>query len=111
MTRAIQHTISQRDDVQSVYGFGSFFRNEPYRDVDVIVVISVERDKILNLTNSIRAEFSSLGTVLGVVFDTKVFTRQEFAGHPIRDMSELHLIHSSNSPASAAAQQPPTAPS
>lgn len=93
MTKAIRCTISRRVNVTSAFGFGSFFREEQYDDVDVLLVVDTSIDNLLQITKVLRSDFQSLGISLGIKFDLKIFTSSEFLGGPLRDMASLYSIY------------------
>jgi predicted nucleotidyltransferase len=82
--------------VKAIYGFGSFFRGVPFNDIDLAVVLSRSTSRGLASYYELRVEFDQLARRLGVVFDLNVFTEDEFADRPLRDMHELLLLAGSD---------------
>lgn len=93
MTRAIRSIITELDELHSVFGFGSFFRGEKYRDLDVLVVLKPTADALLDNYYAIRARFDILGRALGITFDLLVLTLAEFEERPLREMNSLAEIY------------------
>lgn len=89
----IRSIFTSLPEVSSVYGFGSFFRGEQHSDIDVMVVLSCDRQRILHVFDMLRKHIRLLGERLNVRFDLIVLTGDEFAEEPIRDMELLHLIY------------------
>lgn len=78
--------------VKAIYGFGSFFRGNCFNDVDLAIVLSPSSTRALVSYYRTKAEIDRLGYKLGVAFDLSVFTEDEFALRPLRDMCELLLL-------------------
>jgi predicted nucleotidyltransferase len=93
MKREILSITSICPDIQAVYGFGSFFRAEPYNDIDVLIVLRCNRIHILSAFKRIKAGFDKLGETQNVDFDLLVLTEAEFAEKPLRDMGSLIPIY------------------
>lgn len=77
------------DEVIGIFGFGSFFRNEPFKDVDILIVAEKYISNSAVRSNRLRGLFAAKGVELGVVFDVKIFTFIEFMGKPLTNMSDL----------------------
>lgn len=78
--------------VKAIYGFGSFFRGEPFNDIDLAVVWSSSTSDRLASYYKLKTELDRLADQLGVVVDLSVFTEDEFGDRPLRDMRELVLL-------------------
>lgn len=76
-------------EVVGIFGFGSFFRGEPYRDVDILVVVESDVLVLAALASSVIEKFKNLECAMEVKFDVKVFTRVEFSGRPLMNMGEI----------------------
>src|SRR5947209_8317902 len=90
--REIQSLPINRLGVSRAYGFGSFFRQENYHDIDILLVVSPIVSSSATMCRSIRRSFSSLAIRIGATFDLTILTEHEFARRPLRDMDELQLI-------------------
>lgn len=85
----IRSIATRRDDLHSVFGFGSCFRGENYRDVDILIVLKTCDTSILPIYYALKIDIEALGRTLGVIFDLTVLTVDEFAERPLRDMDSL----------------------
>ena len=81
--------VAAHDVVAGLYGIGSFFRKEPYHDIDFVLVLSCDLSAFPNLAKEIRAKLCAIGDSIGERFDITVFTASEFAAQPLRDMHTL----------------------
>jgi len=75
---------------------GSYFHQKKYRDVDLVVVVECEPDRLISVANSIRESLLELREVVGVPIDITIFTSKEFRANPLRDMHTLVLLYSSD---------------
>lgn len=76
--------------LRSVYGFGSFFRNEPHQDVDILAIIDDGDQDALRIYYLL---YHTLTPVFeGRTLDLLVLTSTEFGTKPLKSMSELTLI-------------------
>jgi predicted nucleotidyltransferase len=78
--------------VKAIYGFGSFFRGEFFRDVDLAVVVFEAASYELSSYYELKREVDLMGIRLGVVFHLSIFTEEEFHARPLRDMNQLVYI-------------------
>jgi len=81
-------TAGQRN-VLAVFGFGSHFRGESYRDIDILVVLKPKCGPLLPTYYSLKRALEELSEHLGVAIDLTVLTWEEFADRPLRDMDSL----------------------
>ncbi len=89
---AIQSTVEGFSAVESVWGFGSFFRGDVYNDVDVLIVLSAPREELTELTSALRSAFIIVERDFNLKFDLLFLTPEEFSSRPLRDMDQLVLI-------------------
>lgn len=87
---AIQTTSSAMKGLNFIYGFGSFFRNEPYRDLDILAVINDEEQDYLKVYHSLHHTLTSV--LQGEVVDLLLLTNTEYQTRPLKCMNELTLI-------------------
>jgi predicted nucleotidyltransferase len=87
---AIQTTSSAMKGLNSIYGFGSFFRNEPYRDVDILAVINDGEQDCLKIYQSLHHTLTSV--FQEEVVDLLLLTNTEYQTRPLKCMNELTLI-------------------
>lgn len=88
----IRSTLEGRDRIRSVWGFGSFFRQEKFEDIDVLVVVTSFGEQLLSDSKAIRADLFELETRVRIRIDPLVLTASEFESRPLRDMHELVRI-------------------
>ncbi len=91
MKTAIQRTISEMNDVASAWGIGSFFRNEPYRDIDLVLVLEEHVQPLAEVHQRISASLSKLSSRWQVRIDVTVLTQNEFAEGLINE--KMTLVH------------------
>lgn len=77
------------DDIVAIYGFGSFFRNEEYNDVDIIAVTSAPVEELLNVHRMCCVDLGRVQEMLGIKVDFTLLTSEEFKDVPLRDRHEL----------------------
>lgn len=82
------------DGVSAVYGMGSYFREEPFNDVDLVVVVAPTTCPLAALGSKIRAGLAPLTQIFDAPLDIIIFTEIEFANRPLRDMHTLVPIYS-----------------
>lgn len=88
----IRSTLERNDRIQSIWGFGSFFRGEGFRDIDILVVVTGSGAQLLADSKAIRADFLAVEMRLGIPIDPLILTTTEFESRPLRDMDELVRI-------------------
>lgn len=76
-------------NVIGAWGFGSFFRGEPFRDVDVLIVVEAPKARLLATTQVIRSRLIEVERAIGVTIDPLIMTRSEYEAKPLRDMETL----------------------
>jgi hypothetical protein len=90
---AIRQKASEHGDLQAVYGMGSFFRGDKFRDLDLVAIVTCTTVTLRQQAELIRRTFNDLGVVVGVPIDLTIFTPAEFSERPLRDMSTLIAIY------------------
>ena len=53
--------VAEHEAVEALYGMGSFFRGEPYNDVDFVVVLSSEVEVLVAEARAVRAQLRAVG--------------------------------------------------
>jgi predicted nucleotidyltransferase len=89
---AIRSITFVEKHLDAVFGFGSFFRGEPFRDIDVLAVTSLENTETLRTYYLILEALASVSVRAGCPVHLTVFTPGEFSARPLRDMDELQLL-------------------
>lgn len=92
MRKAIRLTFSALRSIEAVYGFGSFFRGEQYRDIDLVFVLAASCEEPLKVFECLRESCRDLSALFGVELDATVLTSSEFCERPFRDMETLVKI-------------------
>ena len=85
----IRYITTELPDVASVFGFGSFFRNRPFNDVDILVVLLPNCQSLLSVYYDLKAAFEALETRHEICVDFTVLTSREYHEQPLRDMDSL----------------------
>jgi len=93
MKREILSTITKPDELYAIFGFGSFFRNELYRDVDILIVLMASQAYLVPTYDNIRESVQRLSKKSGIIFDITVLTIEEFRERPLREMDSLVTIY------------------
>jgi hypothetical protein len=89
MGMEIRSIIIELPDVDAAFGFGSFFRNQPFHDVDVLVVLKPGCCSNLRVYYELQGCFRELGLRFEVCIDFTVLTSREFSERPLIDMDSL----------------------
>jgi len=90
IVREIRCIFAEQTEVYAVFGFGSYFRREqPYRDIDVLVVLKPDRDQILPTFCRVKSDLEQMGKRMAVSLDLTFLKFEEFADRPLRDMDSL----------------------
>lgn len=89
---AIRSITSVEGQLDAVFGFGSFFRGEPFRDIDVLAVTSHANSELLPTYYLLMAALEPIAARAGCPVHLAMFTPNEFGSRPLRDMHELQLL-------------------
>ena len=87
--KEIQNIITRLPDVDSAFGFGSFFRSEPYNDIDLLFVLKSNCASNLLVFYDLQRIVLILEDCYQVRIDFTVLTQREFGEGPLRDMDSL----------------------
>lgn len=82
-------SIITNDKIKCVYGFGSFFRNEPFNDIDLLFVVSASDSQLAELHRTLCVLLIEIENVVGICIDFTVLTEKEFSSRPLRDHTKL----------------------
>lgn len=88
----IRSTLEGCHRIQSIWGFGSLFRQEKFDDADVLIVVSGSGQQLLSDSKTIRAHLQTIERRIGIPIDPLVLTATEFESRPLRDMDSLVRI-------------------
>ncbi|MES2001383.1 MAG: hypothetical protein V4444_03630 [Pseudomonadota bacterium] len=72
-----------------LFGFGSFFRDAPYEDIDVLAVFPDDGKGAMRSYQMLRHFVREISTRNNVTIDLTVLTNAEFEGQPLRDKESL----------------------
>jgi hypothetical protein len=72
-----------------VYGFGSFFRDDVFNDVDLLFVLTPQTHALLPAFYRIRNALDGVSSELNIKIDLTVLTSSEFMERPLREMDSL----------------------
>jgi predicted nucleotidyltransferase len=89
MIKEIQSILSRVPELKGVYGFGSYFRSQSFRDCDVLLVIADASPNPGRLHSELSSSFTKLGTKLGITFDVTILTETEHSRAPLREHPAL----------------------
>jgi predicted nucleotidyltransferase len=86
---AIRSAIVDLPDVHAVYGFGSYFRNEPHNDIDLLVVACPGCPDTLALFYEVRRRLYAVEGPIDLTF----LTYGEFLKQPLIEHDSLTEIY------------------
>jgi predicted nucleotidyltransferase len=76
-------------EVEAVFGFGSFFRGEPFNDVDLALVFTENCDNALTAFERVLSRLRASEDRLGVHLHITPFTAKEFRERPLLEHDRL----------------------
>ncbi|NOR44545.1 MAG: hypothetical protein GQ534_03080 [Candidatus Delongbacteria bacterium] len=80
------------EDIQAIYGFGSYFRSERYSDVDLVVVSSKKVKDELSLYLRLHNQLKVIVENHSVILDLTYLKYGEFNKAPILEKGQLVTI-------------------
>lgn len=83
----------QADKYFTIYGFGSFFRDELYNDIDLLFVFLGDKKELNTASMKMRNLCSLMATCTQKCIDPLLLSIEEFDEEPLRDMDQLKLFH------------------
>lgn len=89
-------TASAFRPIQSIWGFGSAFRQEPFSDIDLLIVLSSGPRSLLEDAIHAKRLLKDKVPRWGIPVDILVLTVREMREGPLRDMHELQLLFRRN---------------
>lgn len=92
---AIQSITLVEGKLETVYGFGSAFRNEPFRDIDILAVVKDGPTVALDTYYALRTSLENATRMYGAPIHLTMLTEVEFASRPLRCMNALTPLWSS----------------
>lgn len=97
ISKQVLEACSNLSSIVGAYGFGSFFRDEHYNDIDITFVTDSHDIMLLQTYDELKRILEKLGGQLSVTFDFLLFTEDEFLEQPLREMNNLTLLFKRNS--------------
>jgi predicted nucleotidyltransferase len=85
----LSQKLTGMSEVEAVFGFGSFFRDEAFGDVDLAVVFREDCDDTLSAFEQVLERLKTVDEVLGLHLDVIPFTAKEFKSRPLREHAQL----------------------
>lgn len=82
---AIRAAMADEPRVKAVFGFGSFFRRESFRDIDLVVVLADDCADLSAADSAVRGALLGLESSVGTRLDITPLTESEFADQPLRE--------------------------
>jgi predicted nucleotidyltransferase len=95
---AVQSITSIEKHLDAVFGFGSFFRGELFRDIDVLAVTSQHNSETLRTFYLLSEALDPISVRCGCPVHLTMFTPAEFHAKPLRDMHELQTLWRAGKP-------------
>ena len=89
----IQSIFIKQPDIFGVYGFGSFFRSQEYKDIDLLLVSKNNSLSPLNTYYCAKPKLDELSKKIGVEIDITFLTYSEYLGKPLLEMDNLVTIY------------------
>lgn len=89
----LRDLMRELENVDALYGFGSFFRSTEYNDIDLVVVISCSRHEQVRAYEEIIEACAPLSRRIGARFDITPLTPTEFVEKPLYEMQNLVPIY------------------
>lgn len=89
----IQAIFTEQPDIYGVYGFGSFFRREKYKDIDLLLVATERCKSALEVFYQTKKVLDSLSSKLGVEIDITFLTYAEYLGKPLMESDNLTILY------------------
>lgn len=84
--------MSEHNNLCGVYGFGSFFRNTNFNDIDLLLMSGKMSPSPLEDYYAAKRKLDLLSQRLGIEFDITFLTYSEFLKKPLLEMDNLVSI-------------------
>jgi predicted nucleotidyltransferase len=82
-------SIIIKANVQAVYGFGSFFRDSSFSDVDIIIVSKESENNLVNLHRQLCGLLGEISSSIQLRIDFTLLTEDEFSSVQLRERNRL----------------------
>ena len=85
----LARSLTDIPQIDAVFGFGSYFRGQPFNDVDLAVVFKEDCEDALAVFELVLSRLKESENRLGVHLDITPFTAKEFRERPLREHALL----------------------
>ena len=89
-------SLSGIHQIEAVFGFGSYFRGQPFNDVDLAVVFKENCEDTLAVFELVLSRLKESDNQLQVHLHITPFTAKEFRERPLREHATLVPLLSDN---------------
>lgn len=93
--KEVRNIFTAVKGLDSAWGFGSFFRGVPFSDIDLLFVTTSSNTDTLSTYYSIVRRLSTFENARSVDFHVVLLTFDEFRSRPLREMTTLFPLTSS----------------
>lgn len=92
----IQSYLKEHRNLFGVFGFGSFFRDSHFNDIDLLVVVNDRAKQPLDDFYKVKACLDSLSSKLGIPIDITFLNYTEYSRKPLLESNRLVPIVATN---------------
>src|ERR1700741_3774335 len=85
----LTQSLSGITQIEAVFGFGSYFRGEPFNDIDLVLVFKEGSENTLETYELVLSRLKEVTARLGVRLHVTPFTANEFQQRPLREHALL----------------------
>lgn len=92
----MQSTFTKVNEINAIYGFGSFFRNHLYNDIDLLIVADKNCLELLKWYRYSKVKINTIFSEFNATSDITFLTFNEFQEKPLLEMDNLVLLYQKN---------------
>ena len=85
----LAQSLTGIQQIDAVFGFGSYFRGEPFNDIDLALVFKEDCENVLETYELVLSRLKEATDRLGVRLHITPFTAREFQERPLREHALL----------------------
>lgn len=85
----LAQSLTDIPEIDAVFGFGSYFRGEPFNDIDLALVFKESCENALATYEIVLSRLKEADDRLGVRLHVTPFTANEFRERPLREHALL----------------------
>jgi len=85
----LAQSLTGIQQIDAVFGFGSYFRGEPFNDIDLALVFKEDCENVLETYELVLSRLKEATDRLGVRLHVTPFTAREFQERPLREHALL----------------------